>query len=168
MPCVSLVLTLWRVLPAAPRRLVMRPPEMSPGLPPDRGFSFVVFLRNFPYPSRISRSAALLVIQGPMTTGELARSIYPRPTQHWQRRQVRQSASKFCERIRRVRSRGHPVLSVVMRSWCRFLGAGGDHRFSRSGSLAMLAATRRASTTATRWPMSISRMSRGDALLRIC
>jgi hypothetical protein len=34
---------------------------------------------------------------------------------------------------------------VVMRCWCGFLDAGGDHRFSSSGRLAMLAAMRRAS-----------------------
>ena len=52
----------------------------------------------------------LLIIHGPMTSGELARRLYPRPNKDWHWRQVRDSASRFAERIGNVRSPGRPVL----------------------------------------------------------
>jgi hypothetical protein len=52
----------------------------------------------------------LLIVHGAMTTTELARSIYPRPNQEWQHRQVRRSAAKFAVEADRVRSPGAPIV----------------------------------------------------------
>jgi hypothetical protein len=61
----------------------------------------------------------LLIIQGDMTTGELARSIYSRPTLHWQRRQVREAARKFAVESHRRRSAGLPIVWQLKTSQTR-------------------------------------------------
>jgi hypothetical protein len=66
---------------------------------------------DLPRVGRIQRQIRrLLIVRGDMTTGELARSIYSRPTQHWQRRQVREAARKFCVEHARRRSAGVPII----------------------------------------------------------
>jgi len=53
----------------------------------------------------------LLIIAGrPMTTGQLARRIYPPPFRRWHADYVRRTAPLVAVRVRQVRSRGHPVL----------------------------------------------------------
>jgi hypothetical protein len=52
----------------------------------------------------------LLIIHGPMTTGDLARSIYARPTQHWQYERVRLAARRFAVEATRRRSAGMPIV----------------------------------------------------------
>jgi hypothetical protein len=52
----------------------------------------------------------LLIVHGRMTTLQLMRAIYGSPTHLWHYGSVNGAAEKFAERVRKVRSRGHPVL----------------------------------------------------------
>jgi hypothetical protein len=64
-----------------------------------------------PRVGRIQRQIRrLLIIHERMTTSELARHIYPRPTQHWQRKAIRGAARKFAVEYGRRRSPGVPII----------------------------------------------------------
>jgi hypothetical protein len=71
----------------------------------------LVSAANRPRVGRIvCRVRRLLVINGSMTTGDIARSIYGRPTQHWQYERVRSAAARFAVEARRRRSAGAPIV----------------------------------------------------------
>ena len=76
----------------------------------DRGPNTAV-RTDFPRNGRIqTRVRRLLIIHGPMTTGDIARQIYARPTTDSNRLQVRRAARKFALEIGRRRSRGVPII----------------------------------------------------------
>jgi hypothetical protein len=68
-----------------------------------------------PKTSRIGRNQLLvrrrLIAAGkPLTTAELARSIYLPPLKHWHVTRVREAARRFAVEVGRRRSRGAPIL----------------------------------------------------------
>jgi hypothetical protein len=56
------------------------------------------------------RLRRLLIIHGPMPTGELARNVYPRPHQECQVQHVRRTLPGIAVEDRRQRSRGEPII----------------------------------------------------------
>jgi hypothetical protein len=53
---------------------------------------------------------ALIIAGKPMLTADIIRKVYPGPIKHWHYRQVRESALRFAEPVRRVARPGCPVL----------------------------------------------------------
>jgi hypothetical protein len=68
--------------------------------------------RKFPRigPVRRKLRRVLIVAGYPMTTGQLARRIYPPPFKRWHADYVRRAVPMVAERIGQVRSAGLPVL----------------------------------------------------------
>jgi hypothetical protein len=66
------------------------------------------YSRNGRIQTRVRR---VLIVRGkPMSTTELRLAVYGRPFRDWQRKQIRESAARFCERFGHRASRGKPVL----------------------------------------------------------
>jgi hypothetical protein len=93
-----------RAPPLPSATLVMQPPTLSIRRPT----TLIVAKRVGRVQRQIRR---LLIVAGkPLTTTELARSIYPRPTKPWHCYSVRRTAPKFAVEYGRRRSAGAPIV----------------------------------------------------------